>query len=105
MVLEDEMKKGEASGETSEKMGLSRKNSGSSLSPTEDDEEDEDKKLELGPMIALKEQLERDKVFYFVYLYEICKLYHIINGEKMLVVYYILGILKYELGEIKINNR
>ncbi|CAD5316085.1 unnamed protein product [Arabidopsis thaliana] len=61
MVLEDEMKKGEASGETSEKMGLSRKNSGSSLSPIEDDEEDEDKKLELGPMIALKEQLERDK--------------------------------------------
>ncbi|CAH8256117.1 unnamed protein product [Arabidopsis lyrata] len=61
MVLEDEKKKGEASGETSEKIGLSRKNSESSLSPTEDDEEDDDKKLELGPMIALKEQLEKDK--------------------------------------------
>lgn len=63
MGLEDEKNKGEASGETSEKeLGLSRKNSESSLSPTEDDEEDEDKKLELGPMIALKEQLEKDKV-------------------------------------------
>ncbi|CAF2108475.1 unnamed protein product, partial [Brassica oleracea] len=39
---------------------LSRNNSHSSLSPTEDDE-DEDKNLELGPMIALKEQLEKDK--------------------------------------------
>lgn len=66
MGLEDEKKKGEASGETSEKeIGLSRKNSQSSLSPTEDDEEDEDKKLELGPMIALKEQLEKDKVFFY----------------------------------------
>lgn len=65
MGLEDEKKGGEASGETSEKeTGLSRKNSDSSLSPTEDDDEDE-KKPQLGPMIALKEQLEKDKVFYF----------------------------------------
>lgn len=70
MGLEDEKKKGEASGETSEKeIGLSRKNSTSSLSPTEDDDEDDrdDRKPELGPMIALKEQLERDKVFYFIF--------------------------------------
>ncbi|KAJ4877360.1 Immunoglobulin E-set superfamily protein [Raphanus sativus] len=61
MGLEDEKKGGEASGETSEKeTGLSRKNSDSSLSPTEDDDEDE-KKPQLGPMIALKEQLEKDK--------------------------------------------
>ncbi|ESQ29152.1 hypothetical protein EUTSA_v10023681mg [Eutrema salsugineum] len=61
MGLEDGKKEG---GETSEKeIGLSRKNSESSLSPTEDDEEDdhEDKKPVLGPMIALKEQLEKDK--------------------------------------------
>jgi len=82
MVLEDEMKKGEASGETSEKMGLSRKNSGSSLSPTEDDEEDEDKKLELGPMIALKEQLERDKVFYFIYYTKYVNYTRLWMGEK-----------------------
>ncbi|CAA7022630.1 unnamed protein product [Microthlaspi erraticum] len=61
---DDDMKKGEASGETSEKeTGLSRKNSVSSLSPTEDDDEDDrdDRKPELGPMIALREQLEKDK--------------------------------------------
>ncbi|XP_013603325.1 rho GDP-dissociation inhibitor 1-like isoform X2 [Brassica napus] len=61
MGLKDEDKKIEKSSE--EPMGhgtLSRNNSHSSLSPTEDDE-DEDKNLELGPMIALKEQLEKDK--------------------------------------------
>lgn len=66
MALEDEKKKGEASGETSDRENtLSRMNSESSLSPTEDDEEDEERKPELGPMIALKEQLEKDKVFLF----------------------------------------
>lgn len=62
MGLKDEDKKIEKSSE--EPMGhgtLSRNNSHSSLSPTEDDE-DEDKNLELGPMIALREQLEKDKV-------------------------------------------
>lgn len=64
MGPEDEKKKGETSGETSDREHrLSRMNSESSLSPTEDDEEDEDRKPELGPMIALKEQLEKDKVF------------------------------------------
>ncbi|KAG2328604.1 hypothetical protein Bca4012_037677 [Brassica carinata] len=62
MGPEDEKKKGEASGEISDREHrLSRMNSESSLSPTEDDEEDEDRKPELGPMIALKEQLEKDK--------------------------------------------
>ncbi|WZZ85878.1 hypothetical protein YC2023_114457 [Brassica napus] len=57
MGLDDENKKGEASGETSDRENrLSRMNSESSLS-----EEDEERKPELGPMIALKEQLEKDK--------------------------------------------
>ena len=61
MGLDDENKKGEASGETSDRENrLSRMNSESSLS-----EEDEERKPELGPMIALKEQLEKDKVFLF----------------------------------------
>ncbi|XP_013603324.1 rho GDP-dissociation inhibitor 1-like isoform X1 [Brassica napus] len=61
MGLKDEDKKIEKSSEEPKGHGtLSRNNSHSSLSPTEDDE-DEDKNLELGPMIALKEQLEKDK--------------------------------------------
>ena len=61
MGLDDENKKGEASGETSDRENrLSGMNSESSLS-----EEDEERKPELGPMIALKEQLEKDKVFLF----------------------------------------
>lgn len=87
MVLEDEKKKGEASGETSEKIGLSRKNSESSLSPTEDDEEDDDKKLELGPMIALKEQLEKDKVLLLYIYMKLFKLYQIMDDKKMFVIY------------------
>lgn len=62
MVLKDEEKKAEESLEEPKGHALSRKNSHSSLSPTEDDDEDEDRTLELGPMIALKEQLEKDKV-------------------------------------------
>ncbi|KAF8081396.1 hypothetical protein N665_0889s0013 [Sinapis alba] len=62
MGLKDEENKAEESSEDPKGQGtLSRKNSHSSLCPTEDDEEDEDKKLELGPMIALKEQFEKDK--------------------------------------------
>lgn len=65
MGLKDENNKAEESAEDPKGQGtLSRKNSHSSLCPTEDDEEDEDKKLELGPMIALKEQFEKDKVFF-----------------------------------------
>ncbi|XP_010533780.1 PREDICTED: rho GDP-dissociation inhibitor 1-like [Tarenaya hassleriana] len=66
MGLIDEEKR-EVSGEkeNNEGMGhgISRKNSESSISAHEnDDEEDDDvKKIELGPMIALKEQLEKDK--------------------------------------------
>ncbi|KAG2323698.1 hypothetical protein Bca52824_006426 [Brassica carinata] len=62
MGLKDEENKAEESSEDPKgQETVSRKNSHSSLCPTEDDEEDEDKKLELGPMIALKEQLEKDK--------------------------------------------
>ncbi|CAN8245227.1 unnamed protein product [Cochlearia groenlandica] len=60
MGFEDEKKEGETSEKES---GLSRKNSDNSLSPTEDDEEDDHdhNKPELGPMVALREQLEKDK--------------------------------------------
>ncbi|XP_010493686.1 PREDICTED: rho GDP-dissociation inhibitor 1-like [Camelina sativa] len=63
MGLKDEENKAEGSSEEPKGQGLSRKNSHSSICPTDDDdeEEEEDKKLDLGPMIALKEQLEKDK--------------------------------------------
>lgn len=48
--------------ESSTGHGMSRKNSESSICPTEDEEDDEERKLDLGPRIALKEQLEKDKV-------------------------------------------
>ncbi|XP_021895239.1 rho GDP-dissociation inhibitor 1 isoform X2 [Carica papaya] len=47
--------------ESSTGHGMSRKNSESSICPTEDEEDDEERKLDLGPRIALKEQLEKDK--------------------------------------------
>ncbi|CAH8389027.1 unnamed protein product [Eruca vesicaria subsp. sativa] len=61
MGLKDEDKKAEMSSEEPKgHVTFSRNNSHSSMSPTEDDEE-EDRNLELGPMIALREQLEKDK--------------------------------------------
>lgn len=62
MGFRNEDKKAEESSEEPKGQSLSRKNSHNSLCLTEDEEEDEDGKLELGPMIALKEQLEKDKV-------------------------------------------
>ncbi|XP_062088227.1 rho GDP-dissociation inhibitor 1-like [Humulus lupulus] len=41
--------------------GMSRTMSESSIYATEDDEDDEGKKIELGPQFTLKEQLEKDK--------------------------------------------
>lgn len=41
--------------------GISRKASESSLCPTEDEEDEEERKLELGPQCTLKEQFEKDK--------------------------------------------
>ncbi|XVF28001.1 hypothetical protein REPUB_Repub14bG0158200 [Reevesia pubescens] len=40
---------------------ISRKASESSLTPTEDEDDDEERKIELGPQCTLKEQLEKDK--------------------------------------------
>lgn len=42
--------------------GLSRHMSESSVALTEDDDDDVDRKIELGPQFTLKEQLEKDKV-------------------------------------------
>ncbi|GLT69112.1 hypothetical protein SLA2020_412880 [Shorea laevis] len=41
--------------------GLSRKMSDGSLCATEDEDDDEERKIELGPQCTLKEQLEKDK--------------------------------------------
>ncbi|GMN36476.1 hypothetical protein TIFTF001_006047 [Ficus carica] len=48
-------------GEEEEPSGMSRTISESSIYATEDDEDDEAKKIELGPQFTLKEQLEKDK--------------------------------------------
>lgn len=42
--------------------GISRQMSDGSVCPTEEEEEDEERKIELGPQYTLKEQLEKDKV-------------------------------------------
>lgn len=44
---------------------LNRYKSESSIAATEDEEDDEDRKIELGPQCTLKEQLEKDKVLIF----------------------------------------
>lgn len=41
--------------------GMSRQMSENSISVTEDEEDDEDRKIELGPQYTLKEQFEKDK--------------------------------------------
>ncbi|KAG8647372.1 rho GDP-dissociation inhibitor 1 [Manihot esculenta] len=41
--------------------GISRQMSDGSVCPTEEEEEDEERKIELGPQYTLKEQLEKDK--------------------------------------------
>lgn len=43
-------------------VGLSRKMSETSICAAEDDEDEEGRKIELGPQCTLKEQLEKDKV-------------------------------------------
>ena len=48
--------------------GISRKASENSLCPTEDEDDDEERKIELGPQRTLKEQFEKDKVDWFVSL-------------------------------------
>lgn len=45
--------------------GMSRQMSENSISVTEDEEDDEDRKIELGPQYTLKEQFEKDKVCFF----------------------------------------
>lgn len=49
-----------------EPTGMSRTMSESSIYATEDDEDDEGKKIELGPQFTLKEQLEKDKVCLYI---------------------------------------
>lgn len=47
---------------------FSRYRSESSIAATEDeDDDDEERKIELGPQYTLKEQLEKDKVLFFVF--------------------------------------
>ncbi|XVE87686.1 hypothetical protein DITRI_Ditri19aG0007500 [Diplodiscus trichospermus] len=41
--------------------GISKKASESSICPTEDEDDDEERKIELGPQCSLREQLEKDK--------------------------------------------
>lgn len=48
--------------------GMSRQMSENSISVTEDEEDDEDRKIELGPQYTLKEQFEKDKVCFFYLL-------------------------------------
>lgn len=69
----DKSNKSEVSGETMPKTppneenvdeqsgGMSRQMSENSISVTEDEEDDEDRKIELGPQYTLKEQFEKDK--------------------------------------------
>lgn len=45
---------------------LSRYKSESSVAATEDEDDDEERKIELGPQCTLKEQLEKDKVCWFL---------------------------------------
>ncbi|WCJ28125.1 Rho GDP-dissociation inhibitor 1 [Euphorbia peplus] len=52
---------GDGEGDESESGGMSREMSQQSICQTEDDEDDEDRKIELGPQCSLKEQLEKDK--------------------------------------------
>lgn len=73
----DKSNKSEVSGETMPKTppneenvdeqsgGMSRQMSENSISVTEDEEDDEDRKIELGPQYTLKEQFEKDKVCFF----------------------------------------
>lgn len=58
-----------------ESTGMTRTMSESSICATEDDEDDEAKKIELGPQFTLKEQLEKDKVFFFFNLNFLSLLY------------------------------
>lgn len=46
---------------------LSRQASGSSVYVTEEEEDEDGTKIELGPLCTLKEHLEKDKVFVFLW--------------------------------------
>jgi len=48
---------------------LSRHMSESSIAVTEDEEEDVERKIDLGPQCTLKEQLEKDKVLSKIYAF------------------------------------
>lgn len=71
MAFDDDNKHGEGtaaaanveeeSGDEGRTTSLSRKMSESSIAVTEDEEDDLDRKIELGPQCSLKEQLEKDK--------------------------------------------
>jgi len=54
----------EGSGDERGKGKLSRHMSDSSVAATEDDDDDVDKKIDVGPQFTLKEQLEKDKVYF-----------------------------------------
>lgn len=47
--------------------GLSRHMSENSICATEDEEDDEERKIELGPQYTLKEQFEKDKVCFVLF--------------------------------------
>jgi Rho GDP-dissociation inhibitor len=46
------------------KAGLSRHMSEGSIAAAEDDDDDVERKIDLGPQFTLKEQLEKDKVHF-----------------------------------------
>jgi len=54
----------EGSGNEKGKGQLSGHMSDSSVAATEDDDDDVDKKIDVGPQFTLKEQLEKDKVHF-----------------------------------------
>ena len=61
----------------SKSVGMSRQMSESSIYATDQEEEDdEERKIELGPQYTLKEQLEKDKVGLFVLVNMLSVLFH-----------------------------
>ena len=73
--------------------GISRKASESSLCPTEDEDDDEERKIELGPQCTLKEQFEKDKVGWFMFQFQ-CFFFSLFLC-LLLVIYLSFFCLKY----------
>lgn len=70
-------------------VGLSRKLSETSICAPEEDEDEEGRKIELGPQCTLKEQLEKDKVPVCIHFFlpffrlMLCSTYNDLMPSKM----------------------